>query len=251
MNPQDPNGGLPPNSQQPSYGPNPAVPPQSSPQPYPQAPTQPYQANGPALPQDQYAFIMQSGQKPKANLLGGLTSGSLVKRIGLIGAAVVILFILIIVAASVLGGGKSNTTPLVSVAQDQTELIRIAKMGTTSATTQSVRDAAFNAKLSLTSTQQQLLDYLKNGQHQKISTKELGLKQNAQTTTTLTNALATSTFDSAFTTSMKSLLTTYSQDLRTAYKANPGPKGRALLNKEFTGAQLLLQQTTQASSGAS
>jgi len=154
---------------------------------------------------------------------------------------------LVIVAAiffSVIGGGGNNFTPVITIAQDQTELIRIAKLGATKATGQTTLNVAFNLQLSLTSAQQKLLSYLADN-HIKLGTKQLALKQNAQTTKQLSDAVATSSFDSTFVTVIQSQLGTYAQALKTAYNTNPGPKGRQLLSAQYNGAQLLIEQSKQ------
>jgi len=252
MNPQDQNGGQYTGSGQ-SSTPLPTNPQQPAQQPYygqSVNPSQPAQAYPPQQAthnpaQQPYEFILNPQQAPKSNgLVGILRGGSILKLVGLIGGAAIVLIIVIVALSSLLGGGKDYST-LVVVAEDQAELIRIATLGTSSATGQSTQNVAYNAKLSLTSNQQQLLAYLSsNGK--KVSVKQLALKQNAGSTTTLKNAIATSTFDSAFNDVMKTDLTTYMKDLSTAYKTNPGPKGKVLLSKTYNQAELLQAQLTQA-----
>jgi len=258
MNPQDPlqnqNGSVPPASQplqQPYY-----APPNIPQQPAASGPTvtpSPAHAYGPPVagsepPHAQYDFIMNPGQAPKTSILSGigLSGGSTVKRAGVAAIGAMLLIIVIVLVASVLGGSKFNSTHFISVGQDQTELVRVATLATSDATSQPAQAVAYNVKLGITTSKQQLVAYLAT-KHVKISTNQLSLKQNTKTTTDLTNAVATSTFDSAFNDVMKSLLTTYIQDLKTAYNANPGPKGRVLLSQQYNGAELLLQQNAQAS----
>lgn len=251
MNPQDPrqnpNSGVLPTNQLPQQ---PYAPPGATPNAGPTITPSPEHSYGPVAnnsehPHAQYEFIMNPGKAPKSSGVLGLASGSMAKRIGILTGGAVVLIVIIIGLASLLGGGKTSTTELVSVVQDQTELIRIAGLGTSDATGQATLNVAYSAQLSLTTSQQQLLNYLVVN-HKKVGAKELSLKQNAKTTTDLANALATSTFDSTFNDVMKAQLTSYMQDLKTAYAVSPGPKGRQLLSAEYDGAQLLLQQNAQA-----
>jgi hypothetical protein len=75
-----------------------------------------------------------------------------------------------------------------------------------------------------------------------IGTKELNLKVSTAIDNEITGAIAASTYDQTFTQVMQSELTTYEQALSQTFKATSGPKGRALLNNQYSGAQLLLQQ---------
>lgn len=181
----------------------------------------------------------QAAKKP--SLLSG---GSKIQRIAIVAGVLTLLLIIGIIFASVIGGGGGNQAPMVTVAQEQTELIRIASQGTQYAVSQKTQNLANNVSVSLTSADNQLLTYLKSN-HQKISTKTLALKRNTQTDTTLKNARTDSTFDSAFTDIVQKSLTSYLQSLKAAFDANPGPKGRTLLNTQYNDAQLLLQQSKQ------
>lgn len=229
MNPNQPDGG-----QQPPL--------QASPSPTP-GPEQSYgPAPNQALPHHhpQYEFIMNPGSAGGNNGLGSLLS----KRNAFIAGGVLLFILIIIVIGSSLSGSKADFTSVISVAEDQTELMRVAKLGTTDAVSNNAQDVAYNVDVSMTTAQQQTLAYLL-ANHTKVGTRQLSLKQSATTTTDLSTALANSTFDSTFLSHIQSLLTTYSQDLNTAFKADTGPKGRQLLESQYKAAQLLLTQTQQ------
>jgi hypothetical protein len=197
-------------------------------------PQQPYN------PTPNYDFIMSPAPPPKKSLVPLPTNSSLLQRIAIAGGGLIILIIIIIVFASLLKGGGNNSA-LVSIAQQQNELIRIATLGTQQATDQSAKNFAQSTELSLTTEQQQLLTYLKtNGT--KVSTKQLGLTKNAKTDTTLSAAQAASTFDSTFEQVMQSQLTSYAQSLKTTFGNTTGPKARQLLSNDYSAANLMLQQ---------
>lgn len=154
------------------------------------------------------------------------------------------MLIIIIIFASLLGGSSSNTAPLVTVAQEQTELVRVASLGAQKASDQSTQNLAYSISLSLTSANAQLLNYMAINHH-KLSPKVLTLKHSSQTDRSLEAALSDSTFDSTLTDIIQSDLNSYMQSLKAAYEANPGPKGRQLLSNQYNGAQLLLKQSQQ------
>jgi hypothetical protein len=219
MNPEQNGGQLPPPNQFPQ--------PQSPGEIPPAAPS-----NNP------YEFIMNP-QKPKKPpvLIGG---NSTMQRILVVVGGLIVLVILAVVVSSLLtAGSKEKTAGLLTVAQDQTELIRIATDGTQHATTLPGQSLAQNVRASITSDNAALLDYMaKNGQ--KVTPIQLAAKQSKTTDATLASALENSTYDSAFKDIIQTELQSYSTALQKAYKANPGPKGQTLLSKQYDAAKLLL-----------
>lgn len=198
------------------------------------------QPQQPYSPTPNYDFIMSPAPPPKKSLVPLPTSGSMLQRIAIVAGGFVILLIIIIVFASLLKSGGNNA-PLVSIAQQQNELIRVATLGTQQATDQSAKNFAQSTELSLITEQQQLLSYLKtNGT--KVSPKQLALTKNTQTDTQLSAAQAASTFDSTFEDVMHTQLTAYTQALKTTFAKTTGPKGRQLLSNDYSATNLLLQQ---------
>ncbi len=190
---------------------------------------------------EQYNFIMNPAKPHKPALIAG---GSALKRGGIIAGGLAILVILAIVVASIFSSGKNTAKVFIPVMQQQTELIRIttaAGLVTTQQNTQALTNAV---NLSLTSAQQQLATYLSQN-HQKIKPATLALAHNKTADTQLTNAQANDTYDSTLNGILQNDLNSYSQALKTAYAANPGPKGRQLLSKQYDAAQLLLKQAKQ------
>ncbi|HEX7368195.1 MAG TPA: hypothetical protein VF261_00880 [Candidatus Saccharimonadales bacterium] len=272
MNPQQPGGPWPPNNQ-PSNG---QVPGQMNPVDQPIPPNLPGQQPGPApgmvpsgtpgmppgpaapygpsaqapaqsAPHDaQFEFIMNPQKSAKKGLL--LPGGSFAKQLALIGGGTVVLIIIIIVLASSVFGSHANLTPFIGVAQDQTELARVAALGVASASDSVAQNVAYTVDLTMTSAQQQTVAYLANN-HKKIGVKQLALKQSTQTTQDLSSAQANSTFDSAFMDHIQQLLQTYASDLNAAYKTGPGPKGRQMLIQQYKGAELLITQAQQPLAG--
>lgn len=233
---------------------NPSDPYRQSPQtPQPQAaPSQPGALPAPAQqygqpqahdPTQQFDFIMNP-QKPakKPVLLPG--GNSQFGKLALILGGLVVLVILVAVVASLMGGKSPNLTAMTTVAQDQAELARVAKLGESQATNQTLSNAAISIDLTALSANQQLVSYLATNGH-KLGDKELSLKRDSRTDTQLKTAEDASNFDPTYAGVLETQLNTYQHDLKTAYASATGPKGRALLSSEYTAAGLLLKQLKQ------
>lgn len=152
-----------------------------------------------------------------------------------------VLIIIVIVFASLLSGGSNINTSLVSLTAQQNELARVATLGTQQAVGQDTKNFAISVQLSVSSDQQQLINYLKTQGH-KVGTKELLADQSTKTDSQLTDATSNSTFDSTFDGIVQSQLTSYAQAVKTAFGQATGKNARALLNTEYQNAQLLLKQ---------
>jgi hypothetical protein len=222
MNPQQPGGAMPPPNPNQPYAPQ--LPPSGQP------------------PHAQYDFIMNPQQPVKAP---GAGSGSTITRVAIFGVGLVVLLVAILVGKSLLSSsGPNDTSALISVAQDQAELLRVSGLATTNISDQSTLNLVITAKYSLTTSNQKLLAYM-GGNGVKVDAKVIGLKHSALTDSNLSSAAANSTYDSELVSIIQADLTTYSRDLKSAYALTTGPKGRALLQSDYSGAQLLLTQSKQ------
>lgn len=207
----------------------------------PPNPNQPLQSPSPIPPgvpsHNPYEFIMNP-QKPKKPplLVGG---NSMLQRVLIAVSGLTLLVIVGVIASSVLtAGSKEKTAGLLAVAQDQTELIRVATDGTQHATTLPGQNLAQNVLASVTSDNAALLSYMsKNGL--KATSKELSLKHSKSVDTTLASAVENSTYDSAFKDVIRKDLDAYGAALQKAIRANPGPKGKTLLSNQYAAAKLL------------
>lgn len=221
---------------------------QPTPNPLPPAPgpMQPLPPNQvPSSPSpSEYDFLAGPPKPPKRSLLP--SGAPPIARVALIlGGVLGVILLIVIIKGAV--GGSGNTAPLVSVVQDQQELAHLATnalqptSGQPPSLSSSTEDFASTAKVSMTSSEAQMLAYLKkNGK--KVGAKQLALKVSATTDQQLTTAAANSTYESTFKEIMQSKLQTYQADLQRAYSQTSGPKGRELLKQEYQGANLLLKQ---------
>lgn len=216
--------------------------PQNPQPPYQQPPQQPPVPQQPA-PQGQYDFIVNPVAPPKKIKLA--PGNSLPMRILIVLGGLFILAIIAAVAVSVLGksGGAGDKAAILSVAQDQTELIRLSTSGVENSTSQRNKNFSSTTKISITSSQKKLLAFA-SAKKIKIDPKALPAKQSSDIDTQLATAKSASTYDVVYTGVMKQQLTKYQQDLGLAYKS-AGTAGKSLLQSEYKSADLLLTQLTQ------
>lgn len=207
-------------------------------------PQQPYQVPPPQQPAPNYDFILSPAAPPKRRPLGG---GSMLSRLLLVGGILVVLMIVFVVIKN-LASGPSNYPVLLTVAQDQQELIHLSTAaGQQQTLATAAKNFATTAQFGLTSQQAQFTDYLKkNGHH--VPAKTLNLKISKTTDDQLAAAASAGTYGQTFKEVMQSQLTTYSQDLKRAYAQTTGRKGRQLLSNDYDAAQLLLQQLSSPQS---
>lgn len=210
----------------------------------PQNVNQPPVAPQPGTPgHNPYEFIMNPEKPAKKPV--ALAGNSLTQRLLIAGGGLVILIILVIVVASLItSGGKEKTTNFLAIAQEQTELVRIASDASTHVTSIPAQNLAQNVQASVASQNGELLAYLKKT-GQKVSPAQLTLKHSKTTDATLTAAQENNTYDTAFKTVIQADLDTYMASLKKAYKLNPGPNGNALLSKQYDAAALLKTQSKQ------
>lgn len=137
-------------------------------------------------------------------------------------------------------GDKTNVQDIVGIVQQEQELIRISgKQSNT--TSQATKNAAVSTRATITTQQAEWLLFL--GQRKrKVPPNELSLKQNLTIDRQLTQAQATSTYDSAFQQIMRTQLETYATALRSAHAKAVGTKEKALLAEDYNEVQLLLEQ---------
>jgi hypothetical protein len=205
-------------------------------------PQQPYQP--PPSPGSEYDFFMSPQKPQRRNPLSGLGGGnSMAMRVGIIAGLAFVVMMLLYFALSLLGG-SSNKPNLITVAQDQNELIRVTGLATTDGATQSAQSTqnfAQSAGLSLASEQQDLLNFMAaNGG--KPSPKLLAQTQDSNTDTELNNAIASSNFDTTFVSIMQTQLKSYQAALQIAFKGAHNTTEKQLLSDDYKSAGLLFEE---------
>ncbi len=220
--------------------------PQNPQQPY-QQPVQPQQqpqVSQQTDPQGQYDFIINPNAAPKKAKF--IPSSSMPMRILMVLAGLFVLAIVAAVVVSLLGkgGGAANKDAILSVAQDQTEIIRLSTSGVENSVSQTNKNFSATTKLTMTSSQKELLAFA-SAKNIKINPKQLPAKQSSTIDTQLATAKSASTFDVVYADVMKRELDSYQADLAAAYKT-AGTAGKALLLSESKSANLLYTQLTES-----
>lgn len=191
-----------------------------------------------------YDFIMNPERPPKKPIvpqIGGASSFS--KKIIFIVGGAFILIILMWIIGGMLGGGGTNTAELTKLVQRQQEVARVSAEGATSSSA-TIRNAAANTTLSVTSQQQQWIAFLAR-EGIELKQEQLKLLESAKTDTTLTTARSNNTFDTAFLNIMRTSLTDYAAAVQTDYTNATSERERTLLSKHYEQVQLLLKQYPQ------
>jgi flagellar basal body-associated protein FliL len=163
-----------------------------------------------------------------------------------LGAALLIIVLAWVILALAFSGNGSATAPLVSIAQQQNEIARVAKSANTpgNLTTQDARNFSRNTELTIETDQSKLIDLLKkNGT--KLNNKLLAAKQSATTDEALSAAAASGTYDSTLTSTLQTQLNSYQASLNNAYGSATSASEKKLLKAEYNNATLLIEQSTQ------
>jgi hypothetical protein len=199
--------------------------------PYPPAGNNPYQ------------FIMEPPKKQKGSGKFSLGDNPFIMRLIMISGGAIALIIATTVVLNLFFAPKTSVDDIVSIAQTEQEIIRIATQGQT-ASSSSIKDASINTQLAVTSQQQTWLNFL--AQHKrKVPLKELNLKKNTTTDTQFTQARATSTFDGTFKTTLRAQLEAYNILLKDAADKATSENEKTTLLSHYNQILLLLQQLPQ------
>jgi hypothetical protein len=236
--------------QQPPYGPPPEQVPTPPGPPYPPVPpSAPYSPapnqypDRPIAERPSYEFIMNSDQSKKTLI----ASGSMVTRVLVLAVGLIVLIVLFIVFKGLLGGDKPLNIPdMVSVVQDQSEILNLITTTTNSSTnvallTTNDQDFLATGNLSIKDEQGMLLAYLKTTGN-TVGPETLLLKENPKITTELTASIVANDYQQTFTQVTEAELTTYKHDLNVDYTNTKTLQGRTLLKADYDGAQLLIDE---------
>jgi hypothetical protein len=188
-----------------------------------------------------YDFILnpQKAPKPKKVGLGG--NSNLALTIGFIVGGAVLIMTVLAVLLSFLGGNGGRTTDFVSLAQTQTELIRVSDQGARTAVRQATKNLSVTIQYSLSTQRQQTINYLmRNGT--TVGEKDLTLKRNATTDQQLVSAKSTSTFDLVFAQIIQDNLTAYANSLKQVHGLTTNQFEKQLLSTYYEQTQLLISQ---------
>ncbi len=181
--------------------------------------------------QNPYEFITNPSQTAKRKfLLGSNTQKS---RILIIITGILILISVAVLAISLINNiGTNSADTYQALAQEQTELIRIADIGVSKATQSDAKNLATTTKLTLVSQQPTIFDLAKKA-GVKTDAKSLALGKNPETDSLLTSAEQNNKFDEVFTKTLQTNLKKYQQNLKKAYDAGGTKKAKGTLSKYY------------------
>lgn len=212
-------------------------------------PQQPYYppAPAPAPPPNtgQYDFITGGPyQQPRSF---GTQSPKKMVLVVVIGALVVI-GLLWLILSMVFSSGDNKLTPLVGIAQQQTEIERIIDNSTQNdrISGQDVQNFATTTKLTIDTDKADLLSLMsKNGLN--VKDKQLSATEDNKTDAALDAANANGTYDSTFVSIMQDELKTYQNSIKQTYNNTASKVERDVLSTQYDNASLLLAQAEQHS----
>ena len=157
---------------------------------------------------------------------------------------------LIAVIAIIFGifAGTASKTPaeVLSIAQQQTELIRIAEIGAKDARGTAAINLASTIRATLETDQASTTALLKK-LNATADQKTLALGRNAATDALLTQAKQTNNFDEVFIQTMTTQLTSYQASIKRVYDSTDSKATKDLMKEQYSHAGLLIP-TTQSSS---
>jgi hypothetical protein len=187
-----------------------------------------------------YDFIMSpNARRAKSGFSLG-TGNTVFIRLGIIVGAVVVLFIIGAIIMSSLAP-KGATPGLLSIAERQQEIVRVSTEAAKQATTSDGQNFLTNVEMTVTSSQGKTLSLL-SSHGVKPSQTELALDKDSATDTELANAAAANNYDAAATQNLVGQLQGYQSLLQSTYKLATTDSTKSLLQSEFNGVSLLLQQ---------
>lgn len=140
---------------------------------------------------------------------------------------------------SLIGGGSDRTASLLDLAQDQTEIIRVADLAKTERSVRqtTTQNLAANTSISLTTSKLEVMEILKS---QNIKEAQLGLKKSAKTDALLASAAANNQYDEVFTTTLTSKLEAYQTKVKTLFGSSKSAKEQQALKNAFESVTILL-----------
>ncbi len=184
-----------------------------------------------------YDFIMNPGQKPKLKLPAFLSGNNKKQRIIIVAAGSVFLIIIMMMLFSFIFRNNNGPQTL-KLVQQHTELLRISDLGKRDARGSDAKNLASTIKLTLQSTEDQIVAIAKKDQ--KIGAKEISGGKNTKTEQTLTEAKQNNRFDEVFTETIYVQIRTYLTQIKVVYDASSSNNDKKTLNDLHTQLSKLL-----------
>ncbi len=190
-----------------------------------------------------YDFLNETKKPRKPFKLGN--AGKRERMLLVAGGGALLAIIIVIIFGTLAKSGGNATEDLITLAQQQTELVRVATIGTTKARGTAAQNLAVTTAATIQSDQTTTLALLQKSKI-KVSSKQLLLGKNTKTDLLLTQAEQNNQFDEVFTSQITAQLTAYQKTIKKAYDASSGKTTLAILTEQFRHTETLLLPTTNS-----
>ncbi len=190
-----------------------------------------------------YDFIINPPTQPKKTLIPKIGGSSFAKKLILIVGGALILIIIMWIVGTIIGGSDVNEDDIVSLAQSQQEIARVAEQGEQSGD-QTIKNLAKSTQLTMSSQKQEWLQFLSE-RGVEVDDRRLELKKNDASDQRLTAALSTNTFGAAFLEIMGIYFNDYLALLEADFTKSSDTEQQELISKHYQQTRLLVEQLPQ------
>lgn len=189
-----------------------------------------------------YDFILNS-QTTSTAARGG---GGMKQRIIVAVVGAIVLVLIIVTGSSLLfGGGDADANSLTSLAQRQTELVRVAADGADRAKDNEAKNLAVNTQLSFMTAKSQTVELIgKFGE--KPTESVLILKQDNKTDQALDAAATNGTYDATFIRIITDGIKAYRVEVEKAFKASSNKQVKEFLQQNYKTSGYLIGESAQS-----
>lgn len=189
---------------------------------------------------------MNPKSKPgKVSQLDGLSKRKRLMLAAAAGAGLLLVFG-IIFSLLLGGGGESTAQQTLKLAQQHKETLRIAEIGIKKSRSSEVRNLATTVKLTLQSTENQIVAIAQKDQ-EKVTNSQLSAGKNTKTDEALVNAEQNNRFDEKFKQTIYSHIEVYLQQLRIVYNASDSKSDKQVLDNIYSQLYKILPSQTNSS----
>lgn len=188
--------------------------------------------------QNPYDFIINGSPKKKLSFLPHSNSPKDKMLYMVAGIGIVLAVLALIVMVFFSGGGAS--AGLTTIAQKQTEIIRVSNLGSQKARSTATVTFAENTLVTTTTAQKETIAYIaKKGK--APTSKTLALGMDSQSDKKLASAELAGQYDEVLTAVLKADLQSYQQALTTEYKATNSNTEKIMLQKQYNQVVIILK----------
>ncbi|MCA9329829.1 hypothetical protein KDA11_04240 [Candidatus Saccharibacteria bacterium] len=191
--------------------------------------------------QNQYDFILNNEQNQPKKSFNLFNGGSKVQRIFLFAGAGTLMLIVVMLAYSMLSSGdKSQSERLLSIAQQQTEIIRVTGLAKNKARSTATQSLASTTSITIQSSKNDITELLKKSRV-KVNDKIFNSAIDPRTDETLESASLNNRYDQVFTEIVTAELKSYQLKLKEAFDNTSSKAQKEALEKSYNSVSTLLK----------